>query len=62
MKVASLTYQKTRFPELVYSKIAGNAWSFFSTETGSQVGPVYKTKGELLGDLTRYAKDSWQLD
>ena len=62
-KVSWMEYRKTRFPELVYGKLASaNEWSFFATDTYSRVGPIYASKAELLADLTRYAKDSWGIE
>jgi len=46
---------KTRYEELGFEK-QGNIWRFVTTEDGATVGPQYRTKAELLGDLYRYAK------
>lgn len=59
---------RTRFPGLGYINFGGGHWQFIDLhdrspdEWPSQVGPCYKTKGELLGDLTNYAKTSWGLE
>ena len=57
----------TRFPELSYSWVSRSEWSFFANDgnypgDGGRVGPLYRSKGELLADLTRYARDSWGLE
>ena len=57
-----LKFQHTRFPELKFAQIDNGEWSFFATDTESRVGPIYKTKAELLADLTRYAKESWGIE
>jgi len=57
-----MTFHPTRFPELAYAKIDKGEWSFFAVEGQCRVGPVYHSKAELLGDLTRYAKESWGLE
>ena len=57
-----LTRYKTRFDAIEYGRISGTEWSFFATETGSRVGPIYRTKAELLADLHRYARDSWGVE
>lgn len=60
---------KTRFKELGYWNPFPGVWRFVALEDGlkadglpSAVGPSYKTKGELLGDLSNYAKNSWGLE
>lgn len=45
----------TRFPELRYLKQAPHLWRIIAVDTGSAVGPHYKTRAELLGDLERFA-------
>jgi hypothetical protein len=45
---------KTRYPELDYEK-QGNVWRCLDASTGQAVGPLYKTRAELLADLERYA-------
>lgn len=57
-----LTFHHTRFAELKYAQISRQEWSFFATDTESRVGPIYRTKAELLADLTRYAKESWGVE
>lgn len=49
----------TRFPELGYEKHGPSLWRIIDTETGSAVGPQYRTKAELLADLERYARDNY---
>jgi hypothetical protein len=54
-------YCATRFPTLFYANLGRSFWSFFVKDEGdthyARVGPNYATKAELLGDLTRYARD-----
>jgi hypothetical protein len=47
----------TRFKELGYIKCAASLWRIVDADTGSTIGPHYKTKTELLADLARYAKE-----
>ena len=56
-----MTYQKTRYGELGYTKLAPGMWTFVATDTGAQVGTMYRTKSEMLADLHRYAT-SWGID
>jgi hypothetical protein len=51
----------TRFKELLYGHYPPIGWRFVDAETGALVGPAYATRAELLGDLDRYAFDSWGL-
>ena len=51
------TTRPTRYPELGYQKVAPGLWRFVDLETGSTVGPQFKTKAELLADLARYATE-----
>ena len=44
----------TRFPELGYRKDGPSLWRIYA-DMESAVGPFYRTKVELLGDLERYA-------
>lgn len=47
---------KTRFQHLCFGQLSPYEWSLFWTEDGeSRIGPIYRSKSELLGDLTRYA-------
>jgi hypothetical protein len=46
---------KTRYAELGYSCIVRNLWRIIDQSTGRAVGPQYKSRGELLADLARYA-------
>ena len=45
---------KTRYPELGYVHSVG-CWRIVDMSTGDVVGPLYKTRAELLADLPRYA-------
>lgn len=44
----------TRFPELSYERIDPRCWRFVDAD-GSEIGPMYPTKAELLADLDRFA-------
>ena len=52
----------TRFAPIGYAKICPGYWSVIALDDNAQVGPQYRTKGELLADLPRYARDSWGLE
>ena len=54
---------RTRFRELAYRRYGRDIWRFISIldHEDCVVGPVYRTKTELLGDLTRYAREDWGL-
>ena len=45
----------TRYPELGYRCNAPGLWRIVDKDTGASVGPLYRSKGELLADLNRYA-------
>lgn len=45
---------ETRYAELGFQHY-GKLWRIIDRQTGSAVGPHYKTKSELLADLDRYA-------
>ena len=50
--------RSTRFRYLGYDKVAPNIWRIFDLCDGreSAVGPIYKTRAELLADLERFAR------
>ena len=50
-----MTYT-TRFSGLGFTKIAPSHWQFIDLESGSQIGPRYASKAELLADLSDYAQ------
>lgn len=52
-------YYETRFPELVYVKVAPGMWRFLVIEDGvfHHVGSTYRTRAELVEDIERYARD-----
>lgn len=52
-----MAQQKTRFLGLNYSKVIDGLWMFIDAETGAQIGPQYKTRGELLADLSGFAAE-----
>lgn len=56
---------QTRFPDLGFARF-GRDWRFLDMEHGGTtagggsyctIGPIYKSKAELLGDLSRYATE-----
>lgn len=57
---------KTRFPGLGFIQQAPNLWRIVDIHDGENttrvVGPQYRSKAELLGDLGRYAHESWGYD
>ncbi|MCD1645206.1 hypothetical protein [Aurantimonas coralicida] len=57
--MTAVAEHQTRFPELYFENIGPSMWSFFAADTRSRVGPIYRTKTELLADLTRYAREAW---
>lgn len=65
--IGRYTVYRTRFSELGYVKQARGLWRYIDLSddpTGEHcrvVGPQYNSRAELLGDLTRYAADSWGL-
>lgn len=46
----------TRYPELGYRHQGSGLWRIVDNSSGSEVGPQYRTKAELLADLDRYAR------
>ena len=52
-----MSIRKTRYPELGYAKHAPDLWRIIDLSDGQAVGPHYKSKAELLGDLDRYARE-----
>lgn len=52
---------KTQFPELTFSEIEKGIWRVFSQWEGetkrSAVGPIFRSKIELLCSLPAYAKE-----
>lgn len=57
--------RQTRFAPIAYARISPREWSFFAVDAdplGHRVGPLYRSHDEMLGDLTRYARDSWGLE
>ena len=53
MKTAGV--RPTQFPEIGYTKVTDDLWRFVDTSTGAAVGPHFKTKAELLANLTEFA-------
>jgi hypothetical protein len=58
---------RTRFYGLGFVNFGSGHWQFIDLhgrkpeDWPSQVGPLYRTKAELLADLTAYARDAWGL-
>jgi hypothetical protein len=46
----------TRYPALGF-EWRGDHWRILDNATGSAVGPIYKTRKELLADLDRFARE-----
>lgn len=59
MKPAAAT--ATRFAQLGYRQDFRACWRVVDLESGSSVGPQYRTRAELLADLERYARENWGL-
>lgn len=52
--------RETRWPELGFAKVEGRGgpyWRIIDRSTGDAVGPIYRSRSELLADLTRYANE-----
>lgn len=62
MKAPPFHVRETRYPELGFCKVQDGLWRVVARETGSHVGPLYKSRGELLADLERYAREGWGLE
>ncbi len=45
----------TRYKELGYKQLDRGLWRILTTEDGAAVGPLYRSRAELLADLDRYA-------
>lgn len=50
-----MAVKKTRFAELGYDNFGKNCWRIIDLSNGAAVGPIYRTKAELLADLHRFA-------
>lgn len=60
MQAVSEVIRPTRYPELGYRQDGPGLWRIYAVAHGSQpaaVGPHYRSKAELLGDLVRYATE-----
>ena len=54
----SWTITRTRFAMLGYRQDAAQLWRVYNLDgTPRAVGPHYRTRAELLGDLERYAHE-----
>lgn len=53
----------TRVSFLFYTRITPTLWRVVDRSDGAGpircVGPLYRTKAELLADFDRYARDAW---
>lgn len=47
----------TRYAELGYRQDVPDLWRIVDRTTRASIGPQYRTKGELFGDLDRLARD-----
>jgi hypothetical protein len=47
----------TRFAELGYRKDSSRLWRIYALDGPAAVGPLYRTKAELLADLERFARE-----
>lgn len=59
-----MTIHKTRIAGLGYVKVSPTLWRVVDlhegeTDTPRTVGPLYRTKQELLADFDRYSKEAW---
>ena len=53
----------TRFPCLMYGQTAPSCWRVIDAHETRRaaVGPMYRTREELLSDLDRYARETWSM-
>lgn len=65
---SGITLHRTRFNEkggiLGFTRVCPNVWMVVNIEDdaptcGSTVGEQYRTKAELLANLTAYARENW---
>ena len=49
--------RRTRYKELGYVKHSPTLWRIVDMESGHVIGPHYRSKEELLADLTRFARE-----
>ena len=61
------SYSPTRFPAIGLSRLEAGLWRWVSLDwpgggttpdSPSAIGPQYRSKGEALADLERYATDN----
>ena len=50
-----MSIRDTRYPAIGYTQVMPGLWRFVDKETGACIGPQYKTRSELLADLSRFA-------
>lgn len=48
---------QTRYAELGYEEQDRDLWRIIDTSTRAAIGPHYKSRAELLGDLDRFARE-----
>ena len=55
--------RQTRFPGLMYGQVAPSCWRVIDAHETRRaaVGPMYRTREELLSDLDRYARETWSM-
>ena len=53
----------TRFAGLFYGQTAPSCWRVIDAHETRRaaVGPMYRTREELLSDLDRYARETWSM-
>ena len=54
---AQATVHPTRYPELGYRQDDAALWRIYALDGERAIGPFYRSKAELLGDLARYAAE-----
>jgi hypothetical protein len=60
--INEVAIRATRFEGLGFAHI-GRHWRFVALDgTPATVGPLYRSKDELLSDLPRYAREAWGLE
>jgi hypothetical protein len=47
----------TCYPGLAYAQLGADLWRILDTKRGVAVGPVYRSRAELLADLDRFARE-----
>lgn len=55
------TVRRTRYPELGYEKQGHDVWRFIDLQTFRAIGPFYRTRAELLADLSNFHRDRFYM-